>query len=231
MSWLEFWDADNSIYVCRRHLDAHYRQLLGDLVPLLPKSPFTLLDFGCGEALMAPELVARGADLVLYDGAPSRRDKLKGRFHGRPGITVLDDLADLSDQSVDLVVMISVSQYITRADLPGVLAQIRRLLKPGGRLIIADVIPPGGSMLRDVTAFLAFAAANGFLTAAILGLARTLVSDYRRLRGQLGLTTYTAEDLTTLMAQSGWRCERLAKNIGFDPNRWSAVLTVPSSSA
>lgn len=228
MNWVEFWDADNSIYVSRRHLDAHYRRLFDDLAPLLPPAPFTLLDFGCGEALMAAELAATGGRILLHDAAPSRREKLKARYRDHADIAVLDDVAAQLDQSCDVIVMISVAQYIGRDDLPGVLAQLRRLLTPGGRLVIADIIPPDGSMVRDVTAFLGFAAANGFLLAALFGLVRTLLSDYGRLRRRLGLTTYTAGEMSALMAQAGWCCERLPRNIGFDPNRWS-VLAVPAS--
>lgn len=223
MSWVDFWDGDNSIYVNRAHLDAHYRRLLSELTPLLPAAPFTLLDFGCGEALMATELAAKGGTIALYDAAPSKRDQLRTRYGDHPGIGVLDDIASQPDHSCDLVIMISVAQYIERAVLPGVLAPLKRVLKPGGRLIIADIIPPGGSLLSDVAAFLGFAAGNGFLVAALVGLARTLFSDYSRLRKQLGLSTYTVEEMSALLGKAGWRVERLPRNIGFDPNRWSAV--------
>lgn len=224
MSWVDFWDGDHSIYVNRTHLDAHYCRLLKDLVPLLPAAPFTLLDFGCGDALMAPELAAKGGTVVLYDAAPKKRDTLRARYGAHSGIQVLDDLAAQPEQSCDLVIMISVAQYIDRDVLAGVLAPIKRALKPGGRLIIADIIPPGGSLLRDVAAFLGFAAGNGFLVAALAGLARTLFSDYSRLRKQLGLSTYAVEDMVALLGTAGWRVEKLPRNVGFDPNRWSAVV-------
>jgi SAM-dependent methyltransferase len=226
MSWVDFWDGDHSIYVNRAHLDAHYCRLVKDLVPLLPPAPFTLLDFGCGDALMAPELAAKGGTIVLHDAAPKKRDTLRARYGGQSGIQVLDDLAAQPDQSCDLVIMISVAQYIDRAALADVLAPLKRVLKPGGRLIVADIIPPGGSLVRDVTAFLGFAAGNGFLLAALFGLVRTLFSDYSRLRKQLGLSTYAVEDMVLLLGQAGWRVDKLPRNIGFDPNRWSAVAVI-----
>ena len=56
------------------------------------------------------------------------------------------------------------------------------LLAPGGTLIVADVIPPQVGAVSDGFALLRYARANGFLGAAILGLARTALSRYRRLR-------------------------------------------------
>lgn len=223
MSWLDFWDSDNSIYVNRRHLDAHYRRLLGDLTPLLPPAPFTLLDFGCGEALMAGALAEQGGRILLHDAAPSRCAKLRNRYEGRADIAVVEDLSTLADGECDVIVMVSVAQYIPKEALPAVLGGLKRLLKPGGRLIVADLIPPDGSLVKDVLAFLGFAAANGFLLAALAGLVRTFVSDYGRLRKQLGLSNYTPDELTALLPE--WRVERLARNVGFDQGRWTARLT------
>jgi len=90
-SWLDFWDAEHSIYVNRRHVEAHYRRLLSDVVPLLPPAPFTLLDYGCGDALMAPALVKRGGRVLLFEPAPARRAGLARRFEGREGIAVIDE--------------------------------------------------------------------------------------------------------------------------------------------
>ena len=67
----------------------------------------------------------------------------------------------------------------------------RRLLAPGGTLIFADVIPPDVGALSDVTALLRYAAKHGFLIAALVGLAKTTVSPYRKIRSTLGIAQYT----------------------------------------
>ena len=59
---------------------------------------------------------------------------------------------------------------------------IRRLLKPGGRLILGDILRPEVGMIRDVIALLRFAASQGFLKDALIGLLSTALSDYRQLR-------------------------------------------------
>jgi len=222
-SWLAFWDADNSIYVNERHVEAHYRRLFTDIGPLLPQPPFTLLDYGCGEALMAPALAAEGARVLLFDAAPSRCAVLAKRFAGIADVEVLDDVAlrSLPSACCDRILLISVIQYLDRDALARLLAMFRHLLTASGRLVIGDIVPPGSGMTKDVTTLLSFAWKNGFLVAAAAGLLRTLSSDYRKVRKQLGFATYTQEGLTELMAEQGWRCEVLKSNIGHARHRWS----------
>jgi hypothetical protein len=69
-------------------------------------------------------------------------------------------------------------------------AQFHRLLKFDGLLVVSDILSPHVGALTDASALLRFAAPNGFLIAAVAGLARTLMSDYWRLRISFGLTRY-----------------------------------------
>lgn len=227
MTWAEYWNRETPVYSRQRQLEAYRRLLLRGLVPHLPQPPFTLLDWGCGEALTAPDLVACGARVLLWDVAPRRRAALAERHRDDPSIVVLDEagLAALPPGCCAVVVMASVLQYLPRDSLPGLLERLRALVGPDGRLIITDIVPRDGSVLRDVGALLRFASANGFLVAAVAGLVRTLASDYRRLRREIGLATWDRAELAALLLRHGWRMTPLAGNIGFDPNRWSAVAT------
>src|SRR5207249_7961053 len=82
----------------------------------------------------------------------------------------LDDLRIMAEKSIDLVVMNSVAQYMTPDEFDFALAVIRRLLKPSGRLILGDIMPPEVGMIRDVIALLRFALNYGFLKDALIGL-------------------------------------------------------------
>jgi hypothetical protein len=68
----------------------------------------------------------------------------------------------------------------------------------------------------DASALLRFAGANGFLIAAVAGLARTLMSDYRRLRTRLGLTQYEEAAMLEDLKVAGFGAQRADKNIGHD---------------
>lgn len=222
-TWLDFWNADHSIYVNRRHRDAHARRLLDDVSPLLPPAPFTLLDYGCGDALMTPGLVARGGRVLLYERAPAPRAQLARRFAGTAGIAVLDEagLAAVPAGGCDLVLLISVLQYLDDTALAQVLAAVRPLLAPAGRLVIGDVVRPDTGMLADALDLLAFARDGGFLAAALWGLVRTLASDYRTVRKRAGFSTWRPEALAARLADLGWQGEVLARNIGHSRHRFS----------
>src|SRR5262245_55186479 len=182
--WRSFWDSAHSIYVNDRHKDVHYRAIAEQVAEFVPGPHTRALDFGCGEALHADLVAAVAAEVMLSDAAPTVRAAMAQRFAANPRIKVLapEDVEKLPDKGLDLIIVNSVVQYLTAAELERLLALWRRLLAQDGVLIVADVIPPDVGALSDVLALLKLAAANGFLIGALAGLARTAVSPYRKLR-------------------------------------------------
>ncbi|MBY0611882.1 MAG: class I SAM-dependent methyltransferase [Beijerinckiaceae bacterium] len=220
-SWIDYWNTDTPIYVNSRHQFLHYRGIAHDMRRLLRTSDKTVLDFGCGEALCADEVAAACETLFLCDAAPNVRLKLNVQFEQNAKIRVLapEDLAGRPDGEFDVIIANSVLQYVSRDDLKGLLNLWRSKLTSGGRLILADVIPPGVGPLTDARALLDFAFHGGFFVAACVGLLRTAVSDYRTLRANLGLSTYGEAEMLTLLAEHGYGARRLAENIGHNPAR------------
>jgi len=111
----------------------------------------TILDAGCGSGPLAAELVARGADVVGFDGSPAMIDLARRRLGEAVPLTV-HDLAEplpYDDETFDDVVASLVLHYLEDWDRP--LAEIRRVLKPGGRLI-ASVNHPFAQVLNAPTA-------------------------------------------------------------------------------
>jgi SAM-dependent methyltransferase len=219
--WITFWDNPHSIYVNALHFDVHYRDIADGIVALLPREDLRVLDYGCGEATHAGTVAAHAASLTLSDMAANVRGNLVRRFAGNPKISVAapDELNALPPGSFDMIVANSVVQYLPPAELDALLAQWRRLLAPGGVLIVGDVSPPKVSPLTDIAALLRYAAANGFFLAAIGGLARTLVSDYRVVRQKLGLTSYGEAAFLAKLSAAGFDGERLARNLEHNPVR------------
>jgi SAM-dependent methyltransferase len=108
--------------------------------------PEAILDLGCGTGVAArviagrpdlrgritaidisEELVARGRQLAEAEGLSGRIEFRVGDAHG---------LGGLPDGAFDLVVMHTLISHV--AEPAAVLAEARRLLRPGGRLVVFD---------------------------------------------------------------------------------------------
>ncbi|GJD64839.1 class I SAM-dependent methyltransferase [Methylobacterium frigidaeris] len=227
-SWREFWDRDTPIYVNARHKARHYAGLSREIAALVPHPDAIVLDHGCGEALSADRVAEACGLLHLCEASPRQRDALAQRYAGNPRITVLapEEVAALPTAGLDLVVANSLAQYLTGPELDAYLRDWRRLLKPGGRLILADVIPPQLGAVSDATALLAFARRDGFLPAALLGLARTFLSDYRALRRRLGLARYDEAEMLARLTAAGFTAERMPRNLGHNQGRMAFLARV-----
>jgi predicted TPR repeat methyltransferase len=219
--WKSFWDSNHSIYVNARHKDVHYRDIAEQIAASVPGPSARVLDHGCGEALHAGLVAAVAGEVVLSDTAQNVLAAAAARFAGNPRIKAMstDEVARLPDGRFDFIATNSVAQYLTEAELERMLAMFRRLLAPGGTLIFADVIPPDVGAISDVSALLRYAAKNGFLFAAMFGLARTIVSPYRKLRSTLGIAQYTESAFMQKLKAAGFSAERLPRNWEHNPVR------------
>jgi SAM-dependent methyltransferase len=220
-NWVEFYEGEHSIYVNARHKDVHYREIAEQIAAFVPGPQARVLDHGCGDAMHADIVAAAAGELLLCDAAQSVRRALTARFAGNAKIRVLApaDVEALPDACLDLVVSNSVIQYVGAAELDRLLAMWRRLLRPDGALIVADVIPPDVGALSDLVALLRYAAANGFLIAAVMGVARTALSSYRKLRTRLGIAQYSEAEFRAKLSAASFSAERLAKNMEHNPAR------------
>ncbi|MEQ1695076.1 MAG: class I SAM-dependent methyltransferase [Hyphomicrobiaceae bacterium] len=225
--WISFWNANTTIYVNDRHKRVHYRVVAQDFARLLPERGVRVLDFGCGEALSADLVAERCSKLVLSDAADTVRAGLERRFAGNPLIIVAspEAVAAMPDGSFDVIFANSVLQYFAQPQLAPQMAEWHRLLAPGGKLILGDLIPHDAGMVSDVTALLGFAFANGFGVAACIGLVKTFFSDYRKKRALLGLLRFSEQEALDLASSTGFKAQRLAKNIGHNPTRMTFVVT------
>jgi SAM-dependent methyltransferase len=224
-AWLAFWDSQHSIYVNARHKDVHYRLIAQEIAALSPSPQARVLDYGSGEALYADLVAAACGELLLCEGAPKVRAGIAARFAGNPKIRAItpEELEHLGDHSLDFIVLHSVAQYLTPREADTLFAQFHRLLKSGGVLAVSDVIPPHIPAATDAVALLRFAAANGFLLAAIAGLVRTRLSVYWNLRTRLGLTRYGDAAMTEKLAAAGFAARRSDKNIGHNQARMAFI--------
>jgi len=223
--WVGFWDTDHPIYVNARHREVHNALIAADIRSHLPAGSPVVLDYGCGEALHAPLIAPATGRLILCDAAPKLLAALRARYasDGRIEAHSPDEIAALPDGSLDVVVMQSVAQYLSPEEADRLFVLFRRLLKPDGLFMLGDIIQPDVSAIREIITLLRFAAANGFLFAALRGLVRTALSDYPKLRSSLGLTRYSEADMFAKLRRAGFSTSRADKNVGHDQARMTFI--------
>jgi ubiquinone/menaquinone biosynthesis C-methylase UbiE len=223
--WIDYYDSTHTIYASRLHRDLHFQLIASDIVGYIPSPDAAVLDYACGEALYAARIAEACSKLYLAEPAPGVRGRLIARFAPNMKIRVrsLEDLKNMEEKSIDLAVMNSVAQYMTPGELDSAFAVIRRLLKPGGRLVLGDILRPEVGMPRDVLALLRFALTHGFFRDALIGLVSTALSDYRQLRARVGLQRYSETEMVAKLAAAGFTASRAHSNIGHNPWRMTFV--------
>ena len=223
--WIDYYDSTHTIYASKLHRDLHFQLIARDIIGYIGSPDAVVLDYACGEALSAAKVAEACGQLYLAEPAPGVRGRLIARFAPNTKIRVrsLEDVRNMAENSIDLVVMNSVAQYMTPKELDFAFASIRRLLKQGGRLVLGDVLRPEVGMLRDVIALLRFASTHGFLRDALIGLVSTALSDYRQLRSRVGLERYSEADMIAKLKKSGFTASRVAVNIGHNPWRMTFI--------
>ena len=223
--WIDYYDSTHTIYASRLHRDLHFQIIARDIIGYISSPDAVVLDYACGEALSAARVADACGKLYLAEPAPGVRGRLIARYAPNTKIRVrsLDDLRKMEEKSIDLAVMNSVAQYMTPAELDQAFAVVKRLLKPGGRLVVGDIMRPEVGMARDVAALLRFALTHGFLKDALIGLVSTALSDYRQLRAKVGLQRYSEAGMIAKLTASGFAASRAHFNIGHNPWRMTFV--------
>lgn len=143
----------------RRCLD-HWNAVFAAEDPIPPRSPDTgnagldrgldwlcenaqrVLDFGCGNGVLLLLCALRGAKALWgIDLSPAALTNARGRFD-RAGISVtlleggVEALEQLASDSFDAVLLSNILDNLYPEDAMELLAQCRRLLRPGGRILI-----------------------------------------------------------------------------------------------
>ena len=102
-----------------------------------------VIDIGCGEGQMARALAKLGADVSGYDPFIEGTEPA---VHGAGRFRLVRASADAipePDQSADLVLFIFSLHHVPGTKLQGALAEARRILRPSGRLYVAEPLAQG----------------------------------------------------------------------------------------
>ncbi|MBI5520017.1 MAG: methyltransferase domain-containing protein [Desulfovibrio sp.] len=116
----------------------------------------TLLDFGCGTGTLGLRLALEHAlRPVFVDSSPAMLNILRGKLAELhlPEAVVHEgrlDTLPLHAESVDLAVSLMALHHVE--DAHGALRTLRGLLRPGGLLLLGDLLPEDGSFHADMRA-------------------------------------------------------------------------------
>ncbi len=120
--------------------NAHYDrptvlELLGDVAGL------RVLDAGCGPGLYAEALLERGAEVIGFDASTAMVELARERVGNRAEFRVarLEVPLPYPDDSVDVVLCALAIHYV--ADRRATFAEMRRVLRPGGAVVVSTQHP------------------------------------------------------------------------------------------
>jgi SAM-dependent methyltransferase len=191
-----------------------------------------VLDFGCGFGLVGAGLARRGCEVWLWDASPHMRKLARMNAAHVAGVHFADlsRPEDLPPLRFDLVLVNSVAQYMPDAELDAWLTRWARLLAPGGRIVIADLLSEEASALADWRDFTRHALRGGFLLRAVReGLAE--IARYRRMRGARPLRRLSRGELSERAERHGLHLRFADRNVTYKRRRATAVLDCPSHSS
>lgn len=101
-----------------------------------------VVDYGCGPGYLVDHLLASGIRCEAVDFSPDSVDLINTRLRGNPlwggAHTWSGDRLPFADGSVDLILCIETIEHVLPEHVDGMLAELRRVLKPGtGRLFMS----------------------------------------------------------------------------------------------
>jgi ubiquinone/menaquinone biosynthesis C-methylase UbiE len=129
------------------HWDRLRDELFGDRFHLLALAGFadpawTVGDLGCGTGQVSAALAPFVRHVVAVDGSAAMLQAARKRLHGLDNVDLRrGDLESLpiDDARLDAATLMLVLHHI--AEPAGALREVARVLKPGGRLVLVDMLP------------------------------------------------------------------------------------------
>jgi ubiquinone/menaquinone biosynthesis C-methylase UbiE len=134
------------------HVDAMYTAVADATVAGATRP--SVLELGCGTGNLTRALLARGAVVTAVDQNPDMLAIAKEKLGAADGRLALEEMAaaEIADRfppsSFDAIAATLVLSEMGEDEQAFVLGAARRVLRPGGRLVVADEVAPVGRLAR-----------------------------------------------------------------------------------
>jgi SAM-dependent methyltransferase len=218
--WNRYWDSlpDGHLF-----FPAEGEEAVRNLTAAVPLTPdTTALDFGCGYGMTAAPLAQRVGRLWVWDQSGRMRAFARRHLAAHPNVREWDP-ADTAT-TFDLVWVNSVVQYMSEPALSDRLTQFAPLLRPGGCVVLSDLIPPAHPFRKDALSLLGFSLRRGYLLRAFLR-TRSLARKYDAQKKDAPLYQPSREGVERLAATAGFAVRWLDHNLTHFRHRQTAILT------
>lgn len=159
------WEQQAQAWIAWARLPGHdtfWRFHRDQFLDLLPVPGCKTVDIGCGEGRLTRHLKGLGHKVVGFDASPTLIAAAQEADPSAEVVVADAALLPLADCSADLAVAFMSLHDVD--ELPQVMLEIRRILKPGGKLCFAIVHPLNSSgSFQDKTADAPFIIENSYL--------------------------------------------------------------------
>ena len=232
-NWATFWQnqADSfdevmkvsTSYFVRRFID-HFR--------IKPED--RIFDYGCGPGFLADSLAPFKVNVTGADINSSFVEQcLKNHPQSYTFLITTDPDSNerllnnnLAGKKFDYIVLLSISQYLENADaLEKIIRLLKTYLSDKGKIIVADVVDPRTSALRDLIAIKFQCIRSGKLIAFARFFFYLLFSNYRQLSRNIKLLRISGEDMQLIASNTQLRCEKAPK-LTVHPTRTNYVFSM-----
>lgn len=224
-NWQDFWDGQDlfpevfwqkNMKVFLRESDRLMNYTRHDRV----------LDIGCGYGFLERGLQGRVALVHGLDLAEHFVAECRQRFADTTNVQIdqlTEDYTDLSvlpaDASFTKIVCVGVVQYYRSAeDILKLVESVREVAAEGARLLVADILLET-TIFEDVRELLRVAFREGMLGDTFQFIWRARMSDYHRLRREVGLLMFSREELEALAGRIDARTTILTDRLTVNTNR------------
>ncbi|WP_408656057.1 class I SAM-dependent methyltransferase [Jatrophihabitans sp.] len=106
----------------------------------------TVLDVGCGPGQYSRQLRALQYEVISVDFSSEMARIVVENDQAAAGSTLVMDMRHLGigDTRIDAIWACASTVHITASDMPSVLSEFRRVLKPNGRILVNAIVSPLG---------------------------------------------------------------------------------------
>ena len=112
------------------------------LLPALLDPEVVVGDLGCGSGRLAATIAPYARSVVAVDSSPEMLEVARARLAGFDNVQIVQGRIEelpLESASLDLALVVHLLHHV--AEPSAALAEVARVLRPGGRLVVADVLP------------------------------------------------------------------------------------------